>query len=78
MQQREAITNWCPVVEGVNRVFADAQLSKQLVDDGGKVIERVRELLAIRHAALSITRVIGRNESERAGQPRNEIAELAG
>ena len=56
----------------------ESQLDRELVDDLGKMVERVVELLECRHGAVAVPGVVRGDEMELVGEGRDQIPEHVG
>src|SRR3984885_1063004 len=73
MAQCKTIADWSAVVHNVHEELCESKMLYKLLDKVGLVFEGVSELLRIRHAAESVSDVIGRNYMEVRGEFRNQV-----
>lgn len=66
MAQGEPITDRGAVIHHVHRESAHSERLDEAVHHASEVLERVLEVLVVRHAALTVAGVVGRDNAERA------------
>src|SRR5260370_7014250 len=65
--------NGSPVVLNVDGVFSDSLLVEEVVNDIGKVVERVDELLGSRGVAVAVAGIVWSDHMVLVAQSRNQF-----
>src|SRR5262249_16206594 len=68
---REPVADRRAVILHVEGVLRQTQYRGELLDDGGEIVERVRELVPRRPRAVAEARVVGSNQVVAVGQGRD-------